>query len=53
MLLKLNAEIISETEVEGVGEKCWMVRLNLQRPFPTFTMLEAMAARKPKARPSL
>lgn len=37
MLLKLNAEIVAETEVEG--EKCWMVRLDLQKPFPTYSML--------------
>ena len=54
MLLKLGAEVLAETTVDGdENEKLWMIKLDLTKPFPTFGMLEAMTKKVPAPRPSL
>ena len=40
MLLKLGGEIVAESDVEGEpGEKLWMVRLDLRKPLPSYSMI--------------
>ena len=45
MLFALGAEVIAEVEVQGEkDEKLWMTRMDLTKPFPSYKMLEAIAA---------
>jgi hypothetical protein len=40
--------------VEGEeNEKIWMIRIDLRKPFPTYTMVEAMTQKKPTEKASL
>lgn len=45
MLLKLGAEVLAEVDCDN--EKMWMIRIDLRRPFPSYSMIKEMT--KPKA----
>ena len=55
MLMKLGSEIVGETIVEAGDkvEKIWMTRLDLSKPFPSYSMIEAMTQKKPQEKASL
>lgn len=48
MLQKLGAEVVGEAmiETETGKEKLWMIKINLLNPFPSLSMLKAMAQSK-------
>ena len=49
MLQKLGAEVLAEVDCEN--EKMWMIRIDLTKPFPTYSMIKQMTkAKQPKAK---
>jgi hypothetical protein len=51
LLLRLGAEIMADVEVVGSGgkQKMWMIRIDLTKPFPSYTQLtRTLAQQKPK-----
>jgi hypothetical protein len=49
MLLKLGAEVLAEVDCEN--EKMWMVRVDLTRPWPSYSMIKQMTEAKKKKQP--
>lgn len=49
LLKRLGAEVIAEVDVVGsADEKMWMIRIDLTKPFPSYTQLMSlMSAKKP------
>lgn len=49
MLQKLGAEVLAEADCDN--EKMWMIRIDLHKPFPTYSMIKQMTtAKQPKAK---
>lgn len=48
MLKQLGAEVLAETTVvtEAGEEKVWMIRVDLDNPLPSMSMMKAMAKNK-------
>ena len=44
MLMKLGAECVAEITADN--EKIWMIRINLENPFPSYSMLKAATMQK-------
>ena len=44
MLMKLGAECLAETEMGN--EKLWMIRIDLTKPFPSYSMLKSFSGQK-------
>lgn len=52
MLKQLGAEVLAETTVETEKgmEKVWMIRIDLDNPFPSMSMMKAMAKNKQRSK---
>ena len=42
--MKLGAECVAEITADN--EKIWMIRINLENPFPSYSMLKAATMQK-------
>lgn len=55
MLVKLGAEVLAEVDCEN--EKLWMIRIDLTKPWPSFSMLKELtkinAKKKSEPNPKL